>query len=379
MKLCIGSPGQGWLPATIRSAGGAVGRLEPPPGLGREPVLHRVGMPGRDVEDLPGRAEQVADRDARARAAPAAAADRPPHRVVRARRRRAAGRRRRAEPLPVQRPQRRAVARPREDQLVAAAEPRLEVRQHRADQDPQVRLGHRAEDPNRHPLGRRPQVDIRRQVVHRRAEAAIRVHDRVPDPLTHRRGVHGVVTPDADADRDVRGAYARRVEPAQDDRQRLARPASSATGRRPRSPRSSPARPRPRSGRPLGRVERAGPARPGSRRSPPSGRARPRRPAARPGAAPAPARSRVAPGNGDRGPGSRCGRVHGHRVVHRRSSRSPAMRPRLRGGDHPAGPAQGPQTLNHHCPHAKPRWNAARLKDPRRVKGMGPSVRSSRL
>ena len=92
------------------------------------------------------------------------------------------------QPLAMQRSQRRPMARAGEDQLVSAAKARLKVRQHRADQDSQVGLGHRPENPYRYSLGRPAQVDIGGEVVHRRTKAAIAGRDRLADPPAHRLG-----------------------------------------------------------------------------------------------------------------------------------------------------------------------------------------------
>ena len=132
------------------------------------------------------------------------------------------------------------MARAREDQLVPAAETRLKMRQHRADQDPQIGLGHRPENPHRNSLGRLPQIGVGGEVVHRRAEAAVAGRDRVAEPPAHRFRVDGRVTADPDADRHVFAANARRMQPATGRSAAPRGPASTATGRRPRSPPTQP-------------------------------------------------------------------------------------------------------------------------------------------
>ena len=122
----------------------------------------------------------------------------------------------------MQRSQRRTVAGAGQDQLVTAPEACLKMRQHRADQNPQVRLGDRPENPHRYSLRRRAQVDIRGEVVNRRAIAAIAGGDRVAEPPAHRLGIDGVMAADPNADRHILAADTRRMQPSQDDRQRLA-------------------------------------------------------------------------------------------------------------------------------------------------------------
>ena len=123
------------------------------------------------------------------------------------------------EPLAMQGAEGGAVAGPREDQLVAAAESRLEMRQDRADQDPQVGLGDRPEDPHGDPPGRGSQVDVGRQVVDRGAEASIPVRDLLADASSHRRRVDSVMPPDTGGDGHILDSYARRVQTAEDDRE----------------------------------------------------------------------------------------------------------------------------------------------------------------
>ena len=56
--------------------------------------------------------------------------------------------------------QRRPMTRAREDQLVAAAEAGLQMRQHRADQDPKIGPCHRLKNPHGYALRRLSQIVI---------------------------------------------------------------------------------------------------------------------------------------------------------------------------------------------------------------------------
>ena len=113
------------------------------------------------------------------------------------------------EPLAMQSSQRRPMAGAREDQLVTAAEACLKMRQHRADQNPQVCLGHRPKDPHRYSLGRLSPGRHRLRGRQRWAEAAIAGGDRVTEPLSHRLGIDGVMAANPDADRHIFAANPR--------------------------------------------------------------------------------------------------------------------------------------------------------------------------
>ncbi len=114
--------------------------------------------------------------------------------------------------------ERRAVAGARKNQLVAAAKARLKMGQHRADQNSQVGLGDRPENPHGNAPRRRAQINIGRKVVNRGAEAAIFGRDGIPQSLAHGRRIDGVMAADPGADRDRVACHAGRVQAPQDDR-----------------------------------------------------------------------------------------------------------------------------------------------------------------
>ncbi len=149
-------------------------------GLARQPVLHPLGPAGRDLEHGSRRTEQVAHRDTRpelrrrernglAHRVFRRVAPQEPTRLVR------------SQPLAVERHERRPVARSGEDQLEPTPKPRLEMRQDRADQDPQIGPRHGAEDANRHALARGPEVDIGGKVIDGGRVAGVRSCDVLAD------------------------------------------------------------------------------------------------------------------------------------------------------------------------------------------------------
>ena len=128
----------------------------------------------------------------------------------------------RADPLPVQRAQGAPVAGAGEYELVAAAKTRLQMGQHRTDQDAQVRLRDRPEDPHGDASRSHAKISMGRKIVHGRTEARIALDNRLAHAPTHRAVTHGVVPADTHDDPDIPRPDSDRVQPIEHDRQRLA-------------------------------------------------------------------------------------------------------------------------------------------------------------
>ena len=217
LKLCMGSPGHGWLPTTTMSAGTEDGAQKPLPGLAGQDLLNGLG-PARDhLQNLIRPADQMADGKARSQH-PRGLADRQSHGIAR---RVSAEQSCRVgvvcQSLAMECTERRPVAGSREDQLVPAPETGLKMRQDGTDHDTEVSLGHGLEDSDRNSLIGCSQVGVRRKIIDRRAVAAVSGGDFFTHAPFHRGTIDGVVTPDSNADRHVFLKHTRRMQSAQND------------------------------------------------------------------------------------------------------------------------------------------------------------------